>query len=76
LYQALKILNDRECRSLQDPLGLSGYIHATQTSAQLETVKDAVKNSFARASKAVAAEAVRDFEEANRQWSIVFNGEY
>ena len=76
LYQAFKLLADRECRGLQDPVGIAGVIYAAQTDPQWEAIRTAVGYALDHAREAVAAEAVRDFEEANRQWSIVFNGDY
>lgn len=74
LYQAFKLLADRECRGLRDPCQIAGTIFAAKTDAQWESVNAAVSYAFAHSSAAVAAEAVKDFPEANRQWDIVFNG--
>lgn len=76
LYQAFKLLKDRECRGLRDPLGFSGVIYIAQTELQGEAIYDSVEYSFDHATRALAAETVRDLEEANRQWSIVFNDTY
>jgi len=76
LYQSFKLLNDRECRGLQDPLGIAGVIYVAQTNPQWEAICKAVSYGLEHARAAIASEAVRDFEEANRQWNIVFNGEY
>ena len=74
LYQAFKLLADRECRGLRDPCHIAGTIFAAHTDAQWESVNAAASYAFAHSSVAVAAEAVKDFPEANRQWNIVFNG--
>jgi hypothetical protein len=76
LYDAFKLLADRECRGLHDPLGISGTVYAAQTEPQREIIIDAVQYALAHSRDAVVAEASNDFSEANRQWSIVFNGEY
>jgi len=76
LYQVFELLAGRECRGLRDPLALTGVIYAAATESQWNVVNDAVAYAFEHARAAVAAEAVRNFEEANRQWSIVFNYEY
>jgi predicted nucleotidyltransferase len=76
LYQAFDLLAKRECRGLRDPLGTSGVIYAASTQTQWENINNAVAYALDHASAAVAAEAVRNLEEANRQWGIVFNGEY
>ena len=76
LYQAFGLFSNRECRGLRDPLGLSGIIYGAKTQAQADEIVRAVEHAFDHSKAAVAAEAVRDFEEANRQWNIVFNGDY
>lgn len=76
LFEAFRLLDDRECRSLRDPLGRYSPIRAASTDVQLQEVRNAVGYALYHSQAAVAAEAVRDFEEANRQWSIVFNGRY
>lgn len=74
LYEAFKLFVDRECRGLTDPLGISGVIYAAKTEPQWEIINDAVSYAFEHAKAAFLAEMRRDFEEATRQWSIVFNG--
>ncbi len=76
LYQVFELLAGRECRGLRDPLALTGVIYAAASDPQWAAMNDAVAYAFEHARAAVAAEAVRNFEEANRQWSIVFNYEY
>ena len=75
LYQAFKLLADRECRGLHDPCKVAGTIYAAQTDPQWRNVCDAVNYALEHATAAVAAEAAKNFREANRQWEIVFNGE-
>jgi len=74
LYEAFKLMVERECRGLRDPLGISGVIYAVQTDAQWQEAKIAANHAYTHAGVALAAEQRRDFEEANRQWAIVFNG--
>lgn len=76
VYQAFKLLADRECRGLRDPCQIAGTIYAAQTTPQWEILNDSVKYALEHSTAALAAEAVRDFSEANRQWNIVFNGEF
>jgi len=76
LYLAFKLLRERECAAFRDPLGIAGLISAAKTQAQRETLLNAVDHALYHAQAAVAAEALKDFEEANRQWDIVFNGQY
>lgn len=76
LYEAFKLLVERECRGFRDPLGISGVVYAAQTDAQWEAVNKAAQYVLAHAKAAIVAESSKDYTEANRQWSIVFNGEY
>jgi predicted nucleotidyltransferase len=73
LYEAFKLLSDRECRGFQDPLGVAGTILAAQSEAQIDAANRAVAYALSHAQAALAAEFVKNFEEANRQWNIVFN---
>jgi hypothetical protein len=74
LYDVFQLLAERECRGLRDPLGISGIIYASKTDMQLERVISAVNYALEHAEKAIQAESWKDFDEANEQWSIVFNG--
>lgn len=76
LYEAFKHLSDRECRGWRDPLGISGVVFAANTEVKAAAAVNAVEYAFDHAKAALAAEVVKDFEEANRQWSIVFNDGY
>lgn len=76
LYEAFKLLVSRECRGFRDPLGIAGTVDAAQTEAQWEVINDAADFALEHSRAALIAERSKDFEEANRQWSIVFNDEY
>lgn len=76
LYQAFQLLNERECRGFRDPLGIAGVIYAAKTDPQWNAMCAAVAAALDRSRAAVAAEAIKDFEEANRQWDILFNGQF
>lgn len=76
IYEVFKLLSDRECRGFRDPLGIAGTIYAVQSDAQWEIANRAVDYALSHAQAALAAETVKNFEEANRQWGIVFNNEY
>lgn len=64
------------CGALPDPCGIAGAIEATDTDVQRDLLRRAVEYALGHADAAIAAEARRDFEEANRQWNLVFNGEF
>jgi predicted nucleotidyltransferase len=74
LYLAFKLLHDRGCRGLNDPCVVAGTIYAAPTEAKWERLVSTVAYSLHHAQSALAAEAVGDKVEANRQWDIVFNG--
>lgn len=65
-----------ECRPILDPCGIAGRIAANDTHAQHETLNRAAAYAHQHAHAAMAAEQRRDFGEANRQWSLVFNGAF
>lgn len=76
LYEAFKLLSDRECRGLRDPIGVAGVVYAASTDAQWEKINNAVGYALDHSRAALAATAVKDFPEANRQWDLVFNGNF
>jgi hypothetical protein len=71
----LRSLTDRECRAMQDPFRIGGYIPAVKTASQREIALRSVANSRDHANSAVQAE-LWDLHEARRQWDIVFNGQF
>jgi len=74
VYESFRLLRNRHCRAFTDPLGISGYITAAKTEAQLDALIRAVNHAYTHSLAAVeAAEIDRDFDEACRQWDIVFN---
>lgn len=73
LFDSFKLLAERECRGLRDPLGISGVIYAAKTDGQWKEINQAVNYALEHSRKAVQAESWKDYEEAIRQWNIVFN---
>ena len=73
---ALRSLARRECRGLQDPLGVSGYINCVKTEVQRDDSLAAVKYSRNHATAALQTRGAGRIDEAKRQWDIVFNGEF
>ena len=76
LHEAFSLLADRECRGLQDPIGIAGTVYAAQTDAQWKDINNAVRYALVHATAARIAEGTKKWEEANRQWDIVFNGSF
>ncbi len=75
LTTVLQSLAQRECRAIQDPLGISGYIPAVKTAAQREAALNSIKYSRDHAKSAQATPQWNEVE-AKRQWDIVFNGSF
>lgn len=75
LRDLLRSLTNRECRAMQDPFGIGGYIPAVKTASQRETALASVRNSRDHANSAIPAE-LWSITEARRQWNIVFNGQF
>lgn len=65
-----------ECRPILDPCGIAGRIAANDTYPQLEALNRAARFAHQHALAGLIAEGRRDFPEANRQWSLVFNDRY
>jgi hypothetical protein len=76
LVDAFQLLAERECRGFRDPLGISGVVYAAKTDAQWRELREHVNFALVHAKRALAAESWKDFAESNRQWNLVFNGEY
>lgn len=76
LNEALQNLSVRECRALQDPVGISGLIPAVKTQSQLEDALCSVKYARDHARNACIADYAGDTAEAWRQWNIVFKGNF
>ena len=71
--ETLQLLAQRECRALQDPLGVAGYISAFKTEAKRETAIASVRYSRDHAKDACWHDYSGNTDEAWRQWDIVFN---
>ena len=76
LYEFFKLMYDRKCRGLRDPVGIAGNVYAVQTTAKGNKLLSAIDNSLDHAGKAIIAEHHKNFIEANRQWNIVFNNNF
>jgi len=76
LADALQELTRRECRALQDPMGVSGWIPAANTDAMRGRALASVRDAADHARRAVEATSWGTFPDAYRQWDIVFNGEF
>lgn len=70
------LLDQRGCRALQDPCGISGLIQAAATDAKRERLLTNVRMSSAWAQDAVFKESLGLYAEARKSWDSVFNGSF
>lgn len=76
LEEFFGMLASRGCRALQDPLGISGYIPAARTAAQIGESLSAVETTLALARRARREELGRNSLGAYELWNRVFNGQF
>ncbi len=74
--RALEELARRAGAGYQDPCGISGLVHATNTTTQRGTVARALAASAHQARAAVNAEQGRNLSGAYARWTTVFNGNF
>ena len=74
--EAFQLLAERECRAYRDPMKISGNVPAVKSEAQREAALRSVIYSRDHARAAHYAESDSDHAEAQRQWNIVFNGNF
>lgn len=72
--EILELLVKRQCRSLQDPLRIAGYVKGANTEFKRERALRALEGSLTHAYRALDAEYRGRLIEATRQWELVFNG--
>lgn len=74
VYESFRLLRNRNCRSLIDPLKISGYIHPANSEGQIATAVGAVDYAYQHSLAAIEAEEIdKNVEESQRQWDLVFN---
>jgi len=76
LTEALQSLAQRECRALQDPLGISGLIPAVKTKGQREDALASVRYARDHAKDACVADYGGNWKEAWQRWNTAFNGNF
>jgi hypothetical protein len=72
--ETLQLLAQRECRALQDPVGIAGNIPCVKTVAQRTNALAAARHSRDHAKDACVADYSGNVEKTWRQWDIVING--
>lgn len=73
MHDFFKLMSDRQCRGLHDPVAIAGTVFAVKTEAQGNKLCAIIESSLEHSAKALIAEKNNQFGEANRQWNIVFN---
>lgn len=76
LADALSLLAQRQGRALQDPLGISGWVQATNTDSKRQQLAASLRASAEHAQAAVYNDGWGSYSEAYRQWDLVFNGQF
>ena len=75
-YELLAELARRECRGFMDPCEVSGMLSACDTEAKRDHALRAVANSRDHAKAALQTDWWGTYQEAYRQWDLVFNGHF
>jgi predicted nucleotidyltransferase len=73
LYAFFSHLARTRANGIRDPEGVAGIVPVTRSTAALDRVKTSAEYARAHSAAALHAEAAGDFDEAVRQWEIVFN---
>lgn len=73
--RVMKIVYDNDLPSIQDPMGISGYVKACSTDAKREDALSKVKTGFTRAEKAVENRE-SNVDDAFYWWNLFYNNEF
>jgi SMODS domain-containing protein len=76
LFDAFRLLRDRGGASLNDPVGVAGYIAATATETQRLSLVEHAKYAAEKATSAINAEVAGNINDAYYYWKLVFNQEF
>jgi hypothetical protein len=76
LYRILKMLWEKDCADLQDPMGISGYIQASKTDAQRNDAVSKACTAYVRAEKARDAERKDNIKDAFEWWGLLYGGRF
>jgi len=74
--RVLKALWDNQLASVQDPMGVSGYIAACKSNALKEEALSKLETALTRATNATAAKEKGNISEAFDWWRLVYNYEF
>jgi hypothetical protein len=73
--RVMKILYDNDLPSIQDPMGISGYVKACSTDAKRDDALSKVKTGFTRADKAVENRE-KNLDDCFNWWNLFYNYEF
>jgi hypothetical protein len=74
--RVLKLLWDSQLASMQDPVGISGYIPACSTDIRKKTALSRLETALTRAENAGACASAQKISDAFDWWRLVFNYEF
>ncbi|KHD09057.1 hypothetical protein PN36_14590 [Candidatus Thiomargarita nelsonii] len=75
IKRIFNFLSDNQLAKMQDPMGISGYIHPCSTPAKLKEAKSKLATALSRATKAVAARE-NDVKNAFDWWKLLYNNNF
>jgi hypothetical protein len=76
VHLVFKLLWDSQLASIQDPMGISGYISACKTEAMREVALSKLKTALTRATYAREAKEKENIFEAFVWWQSVYNDQF
>ena len=75
IKNVMKLLDDNSLASIQDPMGISGYVRACSSDAKMDDALSKVSTGLTRAKKAVDNRKDRT-DEAFYWWNMFFNDQF
>lgn len=75
IRNVMKILYERDLPSIQDPMGISGYVHACSSAAKRTEALSKVKTGYTRADKAYE-KRTSDVDNAFYWWNLFYNDKF
>lgn len=76
LQRLFTYMDDNNLPSLQDPVGVSGYIAPCATDAKLQEARSKLATARSRIDKARQAESAGNTQDAFYWWNMLFNGSF
>jgi len=70
------MLSDNQIAAIQDPMGISGYIHPCSTDAKRDDTLSKLEKARGRAQHARDAEKAEKISDAFDWWNLVFAGNF